>query len=68
MSRAPSTFKQRDVTAALKAAAAAGVKLKRIEIAQDGKIVLITGDGECAITPDTDLDRELADWEARRGR
>ena len=42
MSRGPSTFQQRDLTRALKAARAAGYVDARIEI-QRGKIVLIVG-------------------------
>ena len=42
MPRGPCTFKQRDVTRALKAAAAAGIKVARIEIDRDGKIVIST--------------------------
>jgi hypothetical protein len=40
MSRAPATFKQRDVTRALKAIAAAGI-VARVEIDKSGKIVII---------------------------
>lgn len=43
MSRVPSTFRQRDVTAALKAAAAAGIEVARYEIDPHGKIVVVTG-------------------------
>jgi hypothetical protein len=42
MARAPSTFRQQDVTRAVKAVAAAGVHIGRIEIAKDGRIVIIT--------------------------
>ena len=42
MSRAPSTFRQQDVTKAIKAVAAAGVHIARIEIDKAGKIVIIT--------------------------
>jgi hypothetical protein len=43
MSRGPCTFKQQDVTRALRAAVAAGVAVERIEITKDGKIVVVTG-------------------------
>lgn len=43
MSRGPSTFKQRDVTAAIKAAVAAGVEVAKIEVDKDGKIVMTIG-------------------------
>jgi hypothetical protein len=43
MARAPSTFRQQDVTKAVKAVAAAGMHIARIEIDKAGKIVIITG-------------------------
>jgi hypothetical protein len=62
MARPPSTFRQADVTRAIRGAAAAGVDIARmrVEIAKD-KIVIIT-------TPEPvqdDLDRELAAFQAR---
>lgn len=42
MSRAPARFSQRDVTAAIKAAVAAGQTIARVEIGSDGKIVVVT--------------------------
>ena len=44
MPRAPSTFRQQDVTRAVKGVAAAGVHIARIEIDKAGKIVIITAD------------------------
>ena len=45
MARGPCTFKQRDVTAALKSAIAAGLAVARYEIDRQGKIVVFaTGD------------------------
>jgi len=41
--RGPATFRQRDVTAAVKAATAAGLDIARVEIDKTGKIILITG-------------------------
>jgi hypothetical protein len=43
MSRSPSTFRRRDLMAAMKAAAAAGVEVARYEIENDGKIIVIVG-------------------------
>jgi len=42
MARAPSTFKQQDVTKAVRAVAAAGVNIARVEIDRTGKIVIIS--------------------------
>jgi hypothetical protein len=44
MARAPSTFRQQDVTKAVKAVTAAGVHIARVEIDKAGKITIITGD------------------------
>lgn len=41
MARAPSTFRQQDVTRAVKAVVAAGVGIARIEIDKAGKITII---------------------------
>lgn len=41
MSRGPCTFKQLDVTRALRATQKAGIAIQRVEIGKDGKIVLV---------------------------
>ena len=46
MARACAAFRQRDVTCAIRAAKAAGVDIRRIEIDPNGKIVIIVGNGE----------------------
>jgi hypothetical protein len=46
MSRAPSTFRQQDVTRAVKAVAAAGVNIARVEIDKAGKITIIATGAE----------------------
>ena len=43
MSRGPSTFRQQDVTRVLRATAAAGIAVERLEIGRDGKIVVFAG-------------------------
>jgi hypothetical protein len=43
MARGPASFKQRDVTRAVRGAVAAGVEVQRIEIDKTGKIVIVTG-------------------------
>src|SRR5260221_659729 len=45
MARAPSTFRQQDVTRAIKAAVAAGVHIPRVEVDGAGKIGFLTTDG-----------------------
>jgi hypothetical protein len=66
MSRGGQTFKQRDVTKAIRAAVKAGVKDWRVEIDKNGKIILTAADASSSLSDD--LDRELADFEARRGQ
>jgi hypothetical protein len=48
MSRAPSTFRQQDVTRAVKAVAAAGVGIARVEIDKAGKITIVAVGAEPA--------------------
>jgi hypothetical protein len=67
MPRAPSTFRQQDVTRAVKAVAAAGVGIARIEIDKAGKIVIVAAMAPLA-EPSDDLDQELQEWEARHGQ
>jgi DNA-binding MarR family transcriptional regulator len=51
MSRGQQTFKQRDVTKALKAMVKAGI-VGRVEIDKDGKIVIVTARPEDAANGD----------------
>ena len=59
MARAPSTFRQQDVTRAVKAVAAAGVHIARIEIDKAGKIVIITAEGHAQ----PDESTEANEWD-----
>ena len=59
--RGPSTFKQRDLTAALKSARAAGVILARIEVDKTGRIILIPDHPETEHNPNV-----VDDWEDAR--
>lgn len=60
MSRGPSTFRQRDVTAAIKAVVAAGVEVARVEVDKNGKIVVVTG-GKSEQEPRVDV--EPNEWD-----
>jgi hypothetical protein len=63
MGRAPSTFRQREVTRALKAIAKSGVAA-RLEIDKSGKITIIPTDG----SPGThDGSTPLDKWLAKHG-
>ncbi len=66
MPRGACTFKQRDATRAAKAAIAAGLVVERVEYKRDGTIVVVTAGQPRA--PAEDLDRELAEFEARNGQ
>jgi hypothetical protein len=62
MSRRPNTFRQTDLTRAIKAVRNAGVEVARAEIAKDGQIIIIVGDtaGSSAgieLTADDELER-----------
>jgi hypothetical protein len=57
-------FKQCDVTRAVRAVTKAGMEIARVEIAPDGNIIISTN--AAPATPTNDLDRELAEFEARK--
>jgi len=46
MTRGPNSFKQGDVTRAVRAVRAAGVPVVRVEVERDRKIVVIVGEAE----------------------
>lgn len=62
MARRALTFKQADVSRAVKGVAAAGVKVMRVEVDPSGKITVVTAEG--ANPP---AGSPLDDWMARRG-
>jgi hypothetical protein len=43
LSRRPSTFRQTDLTRALRGAKAAGVEIARVEIDKTGRIIVVVG-------------------------
>ena len=51
MTRGPCTFRQQDVTRAVKATVAAGLEIRRVEITR-GKIVVVTDKDEPAGQPE----------------
>ena len=62
MARAPSAFRQGDVTRALRAAKAAGVDIGRIEIHPNGRIIIVTEtEAERQVCPPLDA------WMAKHG-
>jgi hypothetical protein len=67
MTRTPIVVKQVELTRALRAAKGAGLKVTRYEVDPSGKVVVFTA-GDDTVTPaHDDLDRELAEFEARHG-
>ena len=60
MARAPSTFRQQDVTRAVKAVVAAGVDIARIEIDKAGTIRIITVEAE----PNGQGREEANEWDS----
>jgi hypothetical protein len=74
MSRGPQKIRKSDIENALKAALAAGIQVSSYEIdTGNGKIVVVGvgGDrpsGAAGMSSKDDLDRELAEFEARNGQ
>jgi len=58
-SRGACTFKQQDVTRALRATVAAGIEVQRVEIDKEGRIVLVTGK---APIPENGVQEKSNDW------
>ena len=57
----------RGVKRIVQALTASGVGIARVEIDNTGKITIIAATAPAAEQPDV-LDRELAEWEVRRGQ
>jgi hypothetical protein len=65
---AQTTFRQGNLTKAIRAAEKAGHKVQRAEVRQDGSIVLDFNGPPVAVSGVDDLDSELAEFEARHGQ
>jgi hypothetical protein len=61
LSRRPSTFRQNDVTRALRGARAAGVEIARVEIDKDGRIVVVAAR---PTDEHSDVGEERNEWDA----
>ena len=66
MSRRPCAFKQRDVVRAVRGAEAAGIKVARVDIEPSTGRISIVPAG--ISTNDSELDSELAAFEAHHGQ
>ena len=64
MARSAPSFRQADVTRAVRGALAGGIEIARVEIDRGGKIVIVSGK-PAEQQPDNELDRELAEFEAQ---
>ena len=66
MSRRPCAFRQRDIARAVRGAEAAGVEIGRLDIdLATGKISIVPA---AKLRAASDLDQELAEFEARHGQ
>ena len=64
MSRGPSTFKERDLTRAVRAVVKAGLEVTKVTVDTGGQITVIVGHGNCEVEPPSELDQ----WLGKRGR
>jgi hypothetical protein len=60
MGHGPATFKETDLTRALRAAQKAGADVVRVEVGRDGRIVLVLKNGDKVLT-------ERNEWDAEYG-
>jgi len=57
MTRAPATFRKADLRRAVEAVTAAGQVVARVELDPNGKIVIVTADGEAKRREGSEWDR-----------
>jgi hypothetical protein len=60
MSRGQQTFRERDVTKAIKAAVKAGIPVERVEIDKQGKIIIVTAKAQDAVSGE---EAEKNEWD-----
>lgn len=63
MARGASTFRQRDLTAAVKAVVRSGYDVVRVEVDKAGKIVVVTRTTSEPAPRDNPPDREANEWD-----
>jgi hypothetical protein len=63
MARAPCTFRQGDVTRAIRAVEAAGQKIRKVEVDKDGKVIIVIAQDD----DDAAVDSERNEWDAEYG-
>ena len=56
MGHGPVTFKETDLTRALRAARKAGADVERVEVGRDGRIVLVLKNGDKVLTERNEWD------------
>jgi hypothetical protein len=62
MRRGPKTFRQRDMTRAIRAVAAAGMSVAQVMVDKDGRIVVVVGEDGKTDAP------EVNEWDAHDQR
>ena len=63
MARGPCTFRERDVTRAIRGVEAAGKKIRKVEVDKDGKVVIVIAQDD----DDAAVDSEKNEWDAEYG-
>jgi hypothetical protein len=64
MSRRPSTFRQRDMTAAIKAAISAGCTVASVGINKNGTIVVVVRNGAEIPVEEQNAELDINEWDA----
>jgi hypothetical protein len=66
MARAPASFRQSDLTRAVRAVVKAGLEVARVTVDTGGQIAVIVGHGNCEVEPSSELDQWLRKREGTR--